>query len=137
MKYKSEAVLTIELSLLMPGIMAVFIFIIFASFYLHDKCVIARACYKSCKINCYIDNKDLLEERVINDIDEVLSTELFSKWEYSVKCEIREDTLIIIFDGKVIMAKTSFFYFFDKRLFNVKERYSVYRVFEPDYVLGY
>ena len=46
-KYKKCGSMTIELSLLMPGILAVFIIIIFTGYYIHDKCVIQRSLYSA------------------------------------------------------------------------------------------
>lgn len=52
-KYKKRASMTIELSLLMPGILAVFIIIIFTGYYIHDKCVIQRSLYSAAMTASY------------------------------------------------------------------------------------
>lgn len=47
MNIMKKGSLTIELSLLMPGILAVLILIIYMGYYIHDKCVVQRAAYTS------------------------------------------------------------------------------------------
>lgn len=135
-KYKTEGVLTIELSLLMPGIMAVIIFIIFASFYLHDKCVIVRACYTSAKKNCYINDEYLMSENIVQNVNDVLGADLFAKWDYIVESELNDNTLTVIIKGKIILTDLTLFNYFDARMFSVEEKISVYRIFETDYLCG-
>ena len=45
--YKN-GVMTLELSLLMPAILAVIILIIFTGYFYHDKCIIERGAYSAC-----------------------------------------------------------------------------------------
>ena len=43
-----DGVLTLEISLLMPAILAVIILIIFTGYFYHDKCIIERGAYSAC-----------------------------------------------------------------------------------------
>lgn len=118
----------------MPGIMAVIIFIIYMSFYLHDKCVIERACYNSVINNCNIKNEELLKERISNNIYEILHQDLFSKWEYETECEIKNEKISVSIKGKVKMSNSLFFDYFNSALFSINENVSVYKIFAPDYL---
>lgn len=133
-KNKNEAVLTIELSLLMPGIMAVIIFIIYVSFYLHDKCVFERACYNSAVRNRYLKNEELLCEKICDNIDDILQQDLFSVWEYTAYCEIKNEKINIYIKGEIKLSDSLLFDYIDSALFNINETVSVYKTFEPDYL---
>ena len=62
--------LTIELAMLMPGLMAVFILIIFAAYFVHDKCYMKRAAVEA----LYTDNP-------VETFESVLDSGLYAKWD--------------------------------------------------------
>jgi hypothetical protein len=91
--------LTIELTLLMPFILGLFILIIFSGFILHDKCVVNKACLSAALRGSEEDEDDQAINRAYEALDEVIPEHLIGKWDYSTQVDIGEDEVRITFRG--------------------------------------
>ncbi len=86
--------LTIELTLLMPFILGVFIFILFSGFIMHDKCMVNKACLSAA----------LRGHRAQEAIAEVLPGHLIGKWTYDTNVDIGRDEVRVTFEGSAQMG---------------------------------
>ena len=91
--------LTIELTLLMPFILGMFIFIIFSGFILHDKCVVNKACLSAALRGSgeYEDSEAMAKAG--EAIAEVLPGHLIGKWSYDTSIDVGEDAVRVSFEG--------------------------------------
>lgn len=99
--YKN-GVMTLELSLLMPAILAVIILIIFTGYFYHDKCIIERGAYSACiKGVEYLsqqkgrkhtaDVESMMREAFYNETD----NRLVGKWTISATVSNTDDEVSI------------------------------------------
>lgn len=115
MSYRKRASMTIELSLLMPGILAVLILIIFTGYYLHDKVVIERAAYvsvlRSAKEKYKSDNANInrIIEKDDNEIcslscmcfDDEVEERLIGIWDISRNAYVLDEEVVINVKGRM------------------------------------
>ena len=98
-KRTEKGSLTIELTLIMPFILGLFILIIFSGFILHDKCMVNKACLSAALRGSEEDEDDQAINRAYEALDEVIPDHLIGKWNYSTQVDIGEDEVRIIFHG--------------------------------------
>ena len=91
--------MTIELTLLMPFILGMFIFIIFAGFTLHDKCVVNKACLSAALRGSEEYDDGTALNKAHEALDEVIPGRLIGKWQYSTEVDIGRDEIRITFNG--------------------------------------
>lgn len=110
--YKN-GVMTLELSLLMPVILAVIILIIFTGYFYHDKCIIERGAYSACiKGAEYLtqqkgrehneqdhtaDAESMMREAFYNETDNRLT----GKWKLSATVSNTDDEVSINVTGNM------------------------------------
>ena len=105
--YKN-GVMTLELSLLMPAILAVIILIIFTGYFYHDKCIIERGAYSACiKGAEYLsqqkgrehtgDAESMMREAFYNETDNRLT----GKWTLSSTVSNTDDEVSINVTGNM------------------------------------
>ena len=105
--YKN-GVMTLELSLLMPVILAVIILIIFTGYFYHDKCIIERGAYSACiKGTEYLsqqkgrkhtaDVESMMREAFYNETD----NRLVGKWTISATVSNTDDEVSINVTGNM------------------------------------
>lgn len=105
--YKN-GVMTLELSLLMPAILAVIILIIFTGYFYHDKCIIERGTYSACiKGAEYLsqqkgrkhtaDAESMMREAFYNETDNRLT----GKWTLSATVSNTDDEVSINVTGNM------------------------------------
>ena len=105
--YKN-GVMTLELSLLMPAILAVIILIIFTGYFYHDKCIIERGAYSACiKGVEYLsqqkgrkhtaDVESMMREAFYNETDNRLT----GKWTLSATVSNTDDEVSINVTGNM------------------------------------
>ena len=117
MSYKKEGSYTIELTLLMPFILAVFLMILFTSYYVHDRVIIEKTCYIASLRGALCSEDSLKEYTARETFDKEISGRLLCKWIYSVNCRINEDTVITDFDGRMEMKERLLAKLLDNKLF--------------------
>ena len=103
-----DGVLTLEISLLMPAILAVIILIIFTGYFYHDKCIIERGAYSACiKGVEYLsqqkgrkhtaDTESMMREAFYNETDNRLT----GKWTLSSTVSNTDDEVSINVTGNM------------------------------------
>lgn len=103
-----NGVMTLELSLLMPVILAVIILIIFTGYFYHDKCIIERGAYSACiKGAEYLsqqkgrkntaDAESMMKEAFYNETDNRLT----GKWTISATASNTDDEVSINVTGNM------------------------------------
>ena len=103
-----DGVLTLEISLLMPAILAVIILIIFTGYFYHDKCIIERGAYSACiKGAEYLsqqkerdhtaDAESMMREAFYNETDK----RLIGKWTLSATVSNTDDEVSINVTGNM------------------------------------
>ena len=103
-----DGVLTLEISLLMPAILAVIILIIFTGYFYHDKCIIERGAYSACiKGVEYLsqqkgrkhtaDTESMMREAFYNETDNRLT----GKWTISATVSNTDDEVSINVTGNM------------------------------------
>lgn len=126
------ASLTIELSMLMPGIITVLIIIIFCGYYFHDKCVIQRAAYSAALKTSYESGteadyaRDLFEENV--------SKCLLGKWNIEDDVTISDDEIRINVQGTMSCFSGFVSGYVSDRIFSINVCESVNILNEPAYI---
>lgn len=96
--------LTIELTLLMPFILGMFIFLLFSGFILHDKCIVNKACLSAALRGSEEIEEDEAVSRAQEALTEVLPGHLIGKWTYDTNVDIGQDEVRVTFDGKAQMG---------------------------------
>lgn len=96
--------LTIELTLLMPFILGLFIFILFAGFILHDKCIVNKACLSAALRGSEESEDGEALNRAQEAIAEVLPGHLIGKWSYDTNVDVGKDEVRVTFDGNAQMG---------------------------------
>lgn len=136
--YKSGS-LVIELSLLMPGIISVMMFLIYVGLYFNDKCVIERAAYVSAlrcasgyisdTLNVCNDATDLEIKTRVNEIfvDETKDL-LIGKWDIDTLVDVTDDVIKIEVNGKMKWAGGFFLQYISDELLGVNVKESSHRI---------
>ena len=91
--------LTIELTLLMPFILGVFIFIVFSGFILHDKCIVNKACLAAALRGSGESEDAEAMDKAEEAIAEVLPGRLIGRWSYDTSIDVGEDKVRVSFEG--------------------------------------
>lgn len=126
--YHVDASMTIELSLLMPAIMMILVFIIFASYYEHDRCAVEHSCY-SCALR-RSEGFDISEQDILDEIEK----SLIGKWDMNV--DMFEGGGIVVVKAEGIMKYNSFLFFgfLRKKIFSINITSSVNIIDECKYL---
>jgi len=136
MRHKSRGSLTIELSLLMPGILAVYILIIFMGYFVHDKCIIERAAYSAvnrCRYELMNENENLNSGIESNDasieyyienaesrFDEITGEGLIGKWDISRNAWTTDEEINLAVSGRMSCINGMFSRYLSKTVFVVE-----------------
>jgi hypothetical protein len=96
--------LTIEITLLMPFILGVFIFIIFSGFVLHDKCIVNKACLSAALRGSQESEDNKAVDKAAEAISEVLPGKLIGHWSYNTGIDVGQDVIRVTFEGDTEMG---------------------------------
>jgi Flp pilus assembly protein TadG len=96
--------LTIELTILMPFILGVFLFILFSGFVMHDKCIVNKACLSAALRGSEESEDAEAITRAQEAIAEVLPGHLIGKWVYDTNVDIGTDEVRVTFTGSAQMG---------------------------------
>ncbi|MCR5107143.1 MAG: pilus assembly protein [Lachnospiraceae bacterium] len=133
-KNKKNGSMTIELSLLMPVILGVLIFIIFLGFYLHDRCILTKACYYAAMKGSEQtddDNAYIVSEEALN---EVINNRLIGKWESRESIYVDEEKITVSLEAGITFNNSLFFGLLDDNRMGLKRSAVAYRINETDYM---
>ena len=103
-KKELKGSLTIEITLLMPFIMGIFIFIIFSGFILHDKCIVNKACLSAALRGSQESEDGKALDKAAEAISEVLPGKLIGHWSYNTGIDVGNDVIRVTFDGETEMG---------------------------------
>ncbi|MCR5508899.1 MAG: pilus assembly protein [Lachnospiraceae bacterium] len=91
--------LTIELSIIMPLILGLFVVIVFSGFLLHDKCIVNKACM-SAALRASLEREDAPAlEKAYEAMAEVIPGRLMCRWDYETDIDVGEDEVRVTFLG--------------------------------------
>lgn len=130
MAIKRKGVLTIELSLLMPGILSILILVIYLGIYFHDRCLIEREAYSAALKLSY-------EEYVSFDeiyIREAFGKRLIGKWDLSTNVDIYDGEISVEVTGKMDSIRGFFGRSVFDALFTTRIVEKSYYLHEPEYL---
>ena len=96
--------LTIEMTLLIPFILGVFIFILFSGFVIHDKCIVNKACLSAALRGSRESEDGMAVARATEAMGEVLPGKLIGRWSYNTGIDVGEDVIRISFEGDTKMG---------------------------------
>lgn len=137
--------MVIELSLLMPGIIAVLIFIIYTGFYYHDRSVIENVAYSSvlkCGSGYLYDNKNIsvvcddkeYENAVINRFYESIYGRVVGKWNLDSRAYVNNNSISINVNGYMEWPGGLILEYLGGHLFKLSINESAMKIYEPNYI---
>ena len=103
-KRKLKGSLTIELTLLMPFILGVFIFILFSGFAMHDKCMVNKACLAAALRGSQESEDDKAMDKAAEALGEVIPGKLIGRWSYKTGIDVGSDAVRVTFEGDTDMG---------------------------------
>ena len=131
---KRKASFTVELSLLMPGIMAVLVFIIYLGYYCHDRCVIERAMYSAVLKAGYDDAVN--EHNIYYYYNDAVDGRLIGKWRTNENITISGDEIRINVNGYMECFSGAASSYLAKALFRVDFSESSKNLNEVGYLMN-
>lgn len=93
-----KASMTVELSLLMPFILGVFLFIVFMAFYLHDRCLTNKIYAVAALRASLCESENMIEPTAMEAIEEQGTSFYTGIWEL---------TPSVFYDGEIVTVKGS------------------------------
>lgn len=95
---KYRASMTIELTLLMPLIIGVFLFLFFTLYYLHDIVAVNKGICTALLRGSLATEEDFAEEIMEDALSDI---RLLGKWDSDRKCDCSEDEVKVDFAGRM------------------------------------
>lgn len=137
-RYKKRASLTIELSLLMPGIIAVLILIIYTGYYFHDKCIIENAiCASLLRTSERLDGSytdSEIEYTAIDIFEDEIRSRLIGKWEMEKSVTTTREEIGLTINGRMDNLFGLLSPLLSKYVFTIHLSESSYTINGPDYI---
>ena len=133
MNRRLDGSLTIELSLLMPFILAVFIFILFSGFFLHDKCIVDKMCLSA----ALRASEELEDDRSLEKAHAVMDTisdRFLGSWNMDTQISVQESEIKVEFDGDMLMAGGLLRYILEDGDTSYAYECTAYRLNEAKYI---
>jgi len=90
---------TIEISLLFPVIIVIFLLIIYSNYYVHDRVIIERSCYVSALRGALCVNAGRRKRIAMEEFDREIEGKLLGRWEYSINVESDSEEVTVKFNG--------------------------------------
>lgn len=104
-KHKLEGSYTIELSLLTPFIIAVFLLLFFMAYYTHDRIVIERCSYVSVLRASLCPVEDLREAIAYKTFEDESNNRLLAKWDFEKNISANSNSVSINVKGIMKMQE--------------------------------
>ena len=96
-----EGSFTVELALLMPLLIGLFLFVFFLAYYMHDRCMIEKACYAAALRGSQETESDRMEGEAREALDEVLPKRLLGSWELEEQIEVTKQEVRVSESGNM------------------------------------
>lgn len=131
---KREGSFTIELALLMPFILGVILFILFMAYYLHDCCIIEKACLSAALRGSQEFETGQIENAAYEALEEVLPDRLLGKFELTEQIQISEEQVTVSEEGSMEMREGLLRALLGERQFFFSTVCSAKRIEEPTFI---
>ena len=95
---KVRGTMSVELTLLMPFVIGVFLFVFFTLYYLHDVAAIQKGCAGALIRGSLIRDRREAQMQMENAMEEI---RLLGKWEMQKSCLVQNNLVTISVDGKM------------------------------------
>ena len=103
--FKKSGSYTIELSLLTPVIIAVFMLIYFSDLYMHDRVIIEKTCYISALRSALCMEQQQREMTAVSVFEREIEGRLLAAWDYDLNIEINDEYSQVDFTGNMKMSE--------------------------------
>lgn len=125
---------TVELALLMPLIIGVFLFIFFLAYYLHDRCIIEKACYVAALRGSLETESDSIENVVRKALEEVLPKRLLGSWDLKEQIEVTNQEVRVVESGNMLMKEGFLLSLLGEQSFIFSTKCSAKQIEEPVFI---
>ena len=123
--------MTVELTLLMPFVIGVFLFVFFTLYYLHDIAAFQKGCATALTRGSLIRDQKEAQKQMENALEEI---RLLGKWELKKSCGIRKGIVTVSVDGRMKVTEELFKKLIKKEyVYTTKQ--SCERIDETKYIL--
>ncbi len=129
-----EGSFTIELSLLMPLIIFVFLLILFLNYYVHDRIAIDKACYIAALRSANYPDEAERENIALTVLNREIPARLLWKWDYTEGVQVMADEVIVSFEGTMLVREGLINRYLSGKLFAYNASQSASVIDEDDYI---
>lgn len=129
-----EGSFTIELALLMPFVLGVILFIFFMAYYLHDCCIIEKACLSAALRGSQEFETGQIETAAYEALEEVLPRRLLGKFNLTEQIVISEKQVTVSEEGAMEMREGLLIALIGERPFLFSTACSAKRIEEPSFI---
>ncbi|HOO27974.1 MAG TPA: TadE/TadG family type IV pilus assembly protein [Lachnospiraceae bacterium] len=102
-KKEKQGSFTIELALLMPFLIGSFLFVFFMAYYMHDRCLLEKACQSAVLRGSGCMSEEAAKTAAYETIDEILLKKLLWKWEFTKQVEIDSEKISVFGEGVMLV----------------------------------
>jgi len=128
---------TIELALLMPIILVIFIIIIYSSYYMHDRVVIERACYVSALRGLQCAEEERIESVAGEELEKELEGLFLGKWKHDSSVNFSGEILSVDFKGEMAAGQGLLKKIIGDKLYRYDTEYELNNINETKYLREY
>lgn len=129
-----EGSFTVELALLMPLLIGLFLFVFFLAYYMHDRCMIEKACYAAALRGSQETEPDRMEGEAREALDEVLPKRLLGSWELEEQIEVTKQEVRVSESGNMQMNESLLVLLLGERAFAYSTECGAKRIEEPAFI---
>lgn len=131
---KMSGSFTIELALLMPFLLGVFLFLLFMTYYLHDCCIIEKACQTAVLRGSQETKQEQIEEIMEEAFDEVVPGRLLGNFLIDGSVVITKEIVMIEKRGVMEMREGFLAKLLHEKIFAFATECSAERIEEPIFI---
>ncbi len=125
---------TVELALLMPLLIGVFLFIFFLAYYMHDRCIIEKACYAAALRGSQQSEPDHMKVVAQETLDEVIPDRLLGRWELKHQIDVTRQEVCVSESGNMKIREGLLVLLMGKQSFTFSAKCSAKQINEPVFI---
>lgn len=125
---------TVELALLMPLMIGVFLFIFFLAYDMHDRCMIEKACYVAALRGSQETETDRMEGAAREALGEVLPKRLLGSWQLEEQIEVTKQEVRVSESGNMQMKEGLLVLLLGEQPFAFSTECGAKRIEEPAFI---
>lgn len=129
-----KASFTAELALLMPLIIGVLLFVIFLAYYMHDRCIIEKACYAASLRGSQESEPDRIKITAQEALYEVLPERLLGHWELEHQIEVTGQEVCVSGSGNMKIREGLLVLLLGRQPFAFSTKCSAKQIEEPVFI---